>query len=573
MKYKKIVQKLVFLYIVAISLVAIVGMPTVFATTDNSVNIFLGVTPNLTYRNGTVEYTITVINYQFLPNPKDAYVDITFAPPKIDGAPDTDNLIPIATDQFIAVGDIIVYNKTTNPELEVILNLDPGVEVAYGKAFYHAEYVADPPYSADGSKDIPVEIIYPCIDIEKTVDFDGDTFFTNLETGPYNDTATWKINVSNCGDSLLTDVYVEDTNGMIWGPFSLSIGGYWETTYDEEHIVADKSNMATAQGLDLLGNLVGPVDDNAAVMVIGSNIAVEKSVKYNCNGPWNATGIIIDLAGPNAYDWCTFRINVTNIGDAPLNITIRDVLPDGLIHSNSSLPINPDYSNESTLIWYYDGVHREFLLPGKTILISFVAYMGECNIRYVNYVYVTSHYGSSPPITDIDTAYVEWTNCPTDDFLDINQSVFDRGCPIRHAEDGEWGAAQSFIPTQNTFTHAAIYVRTFSTPAFDLTVELRENHPQGTLIDTLIFTPVEVSDDWSWLQLDFLDVIVTPGLQYFIVCPPAPSGVTNNYGYEWGYALGNQYDDGAFWFTRDGGTLWHDLPDMYEFCFRTYGYL
>jgi len=70
----------------------------------------------------------------------------------------------------------------------------------------------------------------------------------------------------------------------------------------------------------------------------------------------------------------------------------------------------------------------------------------------------------------------------------------------------------------------------------------------------------------------FTDTTITPGIEYFIEIPPAPSGVTTSFGYEWGYTFGNQYDNGAFWFTRDSGGLWRDLPTMYEFVFRTYGY-
>ena len=66
---------------------------------------------------------------------------------------------------------------------------------------------------------------------------------------------------------------------------------------------------------------------------------------------------------------------------------------------------------------------------------------------------------------------------------------------------------------------------------------------------------------------------MTPGTSYFVVLPPAPSGITTSFGYEWAYAFGNQYDDGAFWFTRNGGVLWRDLPAMYEFAFKTYGLL
>ncbi len=159
-----------------------------------------------------------------------------------------------------------------------------------------------------------------------------------------------------------------------------------------------------------------------------------------------------------------------------------------------------------------------------------------------------------------------------EEFLDVDQNLYDRGFPVRHASDGDWAAAQDFIPTISLLTHADIYLRKFGTPEFDLTVELREDHPQGTLVDTLVFTPAEVSSSWDWLSLDFADTTITPDVHYFIVCPPTPSGVTTSFGYEWAYAFGDLYDDGAFWFTRNGGGLWRDLPDTYEFCFRTYGY-
>ena len=102
-------------------------------------------------------------------------------------------------------------------------------------------------------------------------------------------------------------------------------------------------------------------------------------------------------------------------------------------------------------------------------------------------------------------------------------------------------------------------------------VELREDAITGLLVDTLTFTPEELTTSWQWLELDFSDTIVTSGVDYFIVLPPAPSGVSTSFGYEWGYAFGDQYWPGSFWFTRDGGNLWRDLPTMYEFTFRVYG--
>ncbi|OYT29162.1 hypothetical protein B6U98_03065 [Thermoplasmatales archaeon ex4572_165] len=157
-------------------------------------------------------------------------------------------------------------------------------------------------------------------------------------------------------------------------------------------------------------------------------------------------------------------------------------------------------------------------------------------------------------------------------YIDINQSFFSRGFPIRHAVDGNWAAGQNFLPTNNTFSSAEIYLRRFGTPEFNLTAELRENSVNGYLLDTLVFQPNEISSTWEWLTLEFLDINVSSEVEYFIVIPPAPSNVNTSFGYEWGYAFGNPYDDGAFWFTRDGGDLWRDLPSMYEFTFRTYRY-
>jgi len=156
--------------------------------------------------------------------------------------------------------------------------------------------------------------------------------------------------------------------------------------------------------------------------------------------------------------------------------------------------------------------------------------------------------------------------------IEVNQDGWARGFPIRHALDGDWAGAQSFKTSNDTLTRVDVYLRRFGNPEFNLTLEVREDSPDGTLIESFEYQPDDVDVNWGWFNLDLIDINTTPSTDYFIVCPPAPSGVTTSFGYEWGYAFGNQYDDGAFWFTRDGGGLWRDLPTMYEFVFRTYGY-
>ena len=155
---------------------------------------------------------------------------------------------------------------------------------------------------------------------------------------------------------------------------------------------------------------------------------------------------------------------------------------------------------------------------------------------------------------------------------DIDQEVFGRGFPIRHTWDGDWGSAQNFTPLLDSLTRVDIYIRKFGIPEFDLTIELREDTVEGALIASLSIPPDEFDTNWNWIIFDIEDIETTPGTDYFIVCPPAPSGVSTSFGYEWGYAFGNQYDEGSFWFTRDGGNLWRALPTRYDFVFRTYGY-
>jgi len=53
------------------------------------------------------------------------------------------------------------------------------------------------------------------------------------------------------------------------------------------------------------------------------------------------------------------------------------------------------------------------------------------------------------------------------------------------------------------------------------------------------------------VEFDFPDLFVNPGIDYFLKCPHAPSDVTKSFGYEWGYAFGDQYPDGVFLFPRD----------------------
>jgi len=258
----------------------------------------------------------------------------------------------------------------------------------------------------------------------------------------------------------------------------------------------------------------------------------------------------------------SFLITLVNTGNITItNLELYDFLPESLIYlGNANIP--PFIIDEYCLYWVFYNFQ-----PGHNITISFNALTTVTGfftnvatffavVENESFTYGNDSASVSVHITEID----------------VNQSKFDRGFPIRYANDGSWGGAQSFTPTVNTITSVLIYLRKFGAPTFNLKVELRKNSPTGTLLDTIIFTPSQVASTWNWLNIDFDDNVVAPNITYFIVIPPPSSNPGNNFGYEWGYALGNQYAGGSYWFTRNGGLMWRDLPTMYEFTFKTYGY-
>jgi parallel beta-helix repeat protein len=160
---------------------------------------------------------------------------------------------------------------------------------------------------------------------------------------------------------------------------------------------------------------------------------------------------------------------------------------------------------------------------------------------------------------------------PLTDVLVQDQSISDRGFPIRHATDGDWGAAQNFTLNHDILSRAKIYLRKFGTPEFNLTIQIREETPEDGLFYIITFQPDEISTDWQWVDIEFKDLIIDHNKNYIIVVPPAPSNVSTSFGYEWGYAFGDIFKLGAFWFTRNSGSLWRALPSTYDFAFRAFG--
>ena len=290
----------------------------------NSINLDL-IRPNLVYNIGDTIYFSVIVETpaakpvsNFYPG-KNTEIVTTFTRP--DGVVINFDVIPVQNR-----GEYVVFDYTTYPGLAYVVDaadVDPlvvGVVRAYAEVdgVSHCSVTGPLPGGNEPShndRQISTQVtIEPCIEILKTVDCNDDGTYLAEDTGSYGDTPSWKIEVHNCGDSPLHDVYVSDDYGIGWGPFNLDIDETWTVTYDHpEPIYEDTTNEAMAEGLDVFDGAVGPVYSSATnVVEIEPCIEILKTVDCNDDGTYLAedTGSYGDT--PSWY------IKVWNCGDSPL---------------------------------------------------------------------------------------------------------------------------------------------------------------------------------------------------------------------------------------------------------------
>ena len=153
-------------------LASMLGMAVPVVAATNSVNQIFGVDPSVVCADGTLYYTITLIN-QNVGGANNATVDLVFRPPGTGGgATSLGTPVELANDLLLPVGDSVTFTWVggggdfQNAALEVHLadiGLDPGVTLVYGESSYNATYIAIPAYSNSDTKDIPAVVFYPCI--------------------------------------------------------------------------------------------------------------------------------------------------------------------------------------------------------------------------------------------------------------------------------------------------------------------------------------------------------------------------------------------------------------------------
>jgi hypothetical protein len=159
-------------------------------------------------------------------------------------------------------------------------------------------------------------VISPDICVEKTVDCDDDGEFLDEDTGYAGDTAHWKVVVSNCGDSDLTNVIVTDSNGHDFGPaFNLTAGAApVEFNYDTT-VNVDTTNNATVTATHAQGGTVSDWD-------IATN---------NVISPDTSVTISANVTQINSGDPVALTITETNGGDVDLTNPYVELYEDGTL--------------------------------------------------------------------------------------------------------------------------------------------------------------------------------------------------------------------------------------------------
>lgn len=240
--------------LLALALVmSMVGVTPASAAQASASNTVSPASPNI-YRVGDViDYVLTVGN----PSTEALILDIWDIKP--DGS-----RVDLGTQVTILPGASVTYNLSYMVRAQdVYLRL--GKPIVMNK-LYAVGIQANTNDAAEGYAEKSSAIISPDFSIAKTVDFNGDGTFGELETNLAGEKATWKIVVTNTGDSALKGVTIADTNGMTFGPFDLAVGASHQELYDT-FPMENTVNTATVNANDSRGTALTPKKDDAAVVV------------------------------------------------------------------------------------------------------------------------------------------------------------------------------------------------------------------------------------------------------------------------------------------------------------------
>ena len=159
----------------------------------------------------------------------------------------------------------------------------------------------------------------------------------------------------------------------------------------------------------------------------------------------------------------------------------------------------------------------------------------------------------------------------TNGFLNVNDNIDQEqtNCGGSYwATSYPGNLAQSFMPSLNTLTRVKLYGFRNNTPFGNLKISIK-NSLHGDDLTSLILSPLNISNNPSWIEIDFTNIRVTPETTYFIVWVPTSNEDNESNSYYWCDTKGNPGNDP---YNRGEQFLLGEQQDWSDFCFQTYGY-
>lgn len=179
------------------------------------------------------------------------------------------------------------------------------------------------------------------------------------------------------------------------------------------------------------------------------------------------------------------------------------------------------------------------------------------------------------PFHVADTNIQAWKESPgiatcNSDELDQSQPTMTFFGPVGQfylTSNKNYIMVQSFKPTKNLLTRVELMAGKNSTTTYAFTVAIRDDLNGSDL--TSISVPAESfpAENFSWIEFDFNDIMVTPGQTYYIVSSTV--NATSNW-YAWGLNSSNAYPNGTVYWTINNGANWTNEPTL-DMTFKTYG--
>ncbi len=156
------------------------------------------------------------------------------------------------------------------------------------------------------------------------------------------------------------------------------------------------------------------------------------------------------------------------------------------------------------------------------------------------------------------------------DVLDQYQLTWDTAYLVGYDAEHEYYymVAQAFMPTLPVLTRVEVLIARGLHAAGDYTVAIRDD-PYGIDLTSINVDALEIpTDNYSWEEFDFPDIMVTPGDTYYIVSSTVMA--TDNL-YAWRMSSEDVYPDGNAYVSPNGGGNWFEYYPAADMTFKTYG--